>query len=273
MAKKIITYILVFILIVLSTASMSYIILYTTILNKNFMLNELQKSNYYSKTYSIILEEFKDNTIQSGLEESIFDGIITEEQVRKDIKEVVTYIYSGQEYSISTEEVKQKLQENIQKVIKENSKQVMKDEQQAINTYVDTIGDIYTNRISLSKQYIGQVQRVFSKIQRRLIKYGFIICITTIIVGTIIIAVKKRKSLKYISIATISTGMLLTIPKIMETAYIDLKDILIVNGEFSKVVINIAETIINTFLIIGILLIMLGIIESVFSIKKKYKTR
>ena len=139
MVKKIISYIIIVVLIILLFASNTITILSQTILNEKFVLGLLEKNDYYAQVYSQILEAFKDNTVQSGLEESILDGIMTEEQVKNDTKSFLDYLYNGTELTIDTEGVKTRLQEKINEVIRENNKRVNSDEQTAINTCISNI--------------------------------------------------------------------------------------------------------------------------------------
>ena len=268
MIKKITSYILVLLLIILLTSSIAIIIFSQTIFKQDFTIKMLEKENYYTKLYAQIIEKFKDNTIQSGLDDEVLNGIITEEQVEEDIKSLIAGIYNKSEYTINTEKVKERLNENIKKVIEKNKKDISNQEQQAIDIYVTTIGDIYSREIAYAQNYIPKVQEVFSKTQNIMQKVGVLLYISFGVIFALIIIINKKESIKYLSITAMSTGILLIIPTIMEKNIINTQNILLFNQTFSKVVVNIVETIMLKFLIFGIVFLVIGIALNVVSSRK-----
>lgn len=248
--KRIISYILAFILVILLTASSALIILSTTILNKNYVKNKFAKEDYYTRIYQLIMEKFKDNTIQSGLEETVLDGVISIEQVESDTAKLVDYIYTGGTINVDTATVKNNLTQNINKVIEENNKKVLSDEQKAIDTYIKTLTEIYESNVIISKDFMPEVHNVVSSIQKITKKVAPFIYIATIVVLIILIILRKTRSLKYIAIAFTSTGILLIIPKIIELIAMRIKKVLLFTQALSDVVINIVENVMLEFLIL-----------------------
>lgn len=250
MVKKMTSYSIVLILIILLAISTSITILSQTILKEEFIEGLLNKNNYYSKIYNEIIEIFKNNTIQSGLEENVLDGIITEEKVENDVKLLIKNIYGKEETSINIEMVKAKLEENINQKIKENNKKVNQEEQKNIDAYVKTITDIYSNGIIYAKQYIPKIQNIISNIQKNLVKIEVITYAVSILLIIILFIMNKEESLNYLSIASISTGMLLIMPKILVSLSLKIENILLFNKAFSNVVIDGIENIMLRFLIL-----------------------
>ena len=265
MVKNVVSYIIVLLLIIMIVASSALIVFSTTILNKNYVLDMLKKEDYYSITYSIIMEKFKDNTIQSGLEETILDGIITKEQVENDINSFIAYLYTGIPYQISTATVKTNLEESINRVIEENNKKVDSSEKKAIEIYVKTITDIYEDGIIFSNDYISQIQKSFEKIQNAVNKVKVIIYIGTIALIIFIVLLNRKNALKLLSVTAISAGILLIVPKILETIALEMQNVVILNQILSKTVIDTVEDVLLKLVIFGVLLIVFGIIGSIFS--------
>ena len=255
----------------LLTSSIVLTIFLQKLFKQDFTIKMLEKENYYSKLYAQIIEKFKDNTIQSGLDDEVLNGIITEQQVEEDIKSLIAGIYNKSKYTINTEKVKEKLEENIKKVIEENSKKISNQEQQAIDIYVTTIGNIYSREISFAQNYIPKVQEVFSKIQNTIHKIALPLYISLGIIFVLIIFINKKESIKYISITAMSTGILLIIPVIMEKNAINTHNILLFNQTFSNVVVNIVETIMLYFQNIGIIMCIIGLLLNFIHIKLKNK--
>ena len=271
MVKKIISYIIIVILIILLFASNTITILSQTILNEKFVLGLLEKNDYYAQVYSQILETFKDNTIQSGLEESILDGIMTEEQVKNDAKSFLDYLYNGTELTIDTEGVKTRLQEKINEVIKENNKRVNSDEQAAINTYINTIGSIYENGITFMKKYVSQVQSAITKIQEMLQKVTIVVYVATIVIILIIFIINKREGFKYLAVSSFAAAGLCIALKIVENSTMRVQNILIFSKAFSVVLINAIESIMLSFVIASIVFCVLGLLFSILGYKKTAK--
>ena len=267
MVKKILTYIIVFLTILLVTASTMLIVFSTTLLNKNYILSTLEKEDYYNKTYSSIIEKCKDNTIQSGLEDSVLDGIITKEELENDIKSFVEYIYTGKEYTINKDLVKTRLEENINKVIEENNKRVDKSEQEAIDIYVKTIADIYEDGSIFSKEYSSGLQQGFEKVQNIINKVKVIVYIVTAVLIIFVIIMNRKNSIRSLSTTFIASGIVLIIPKIIETIGLELQNVVILNQVLSKTVINTVEDVLTKFIIFGIVFIVLGIASTIIGVK------
>ena len=271
MVKKIISYIIIVVLIILLFASNTITILSQTILNEKFVLGLLEKNDYYAQVYSQILEAFKDNTVQSGLEESILDGIMTEEQVKNDTKSFLDYLYNGTELTIDTEGVKTRLQEKINEVIRENNKRVNSDEQTAINTYINTIGSIYENGITFMKKYVSQVQNAITKIQEMLQKVTIVVYVATIVIILIIFIINKREGFKYLAVSSFSAGGLCIALKIVENSTMRVQNILIFSKAFSVVLINAIESIMLSFVIASIVFCVLGLLFSILGYQRTAK--
>ena len=271
MVKKIVSYTFTFLLIILLLISVSVTIISQTIAKEQFILEILNRNNYIARTYYEIVETFKDNTIQSGLEESVLQEIITENQVKQDIETFVKYVYNGMPISIDTQKIKIKLQENIEVVIRQNNKKISKEEQSAIDTYIAVIENIYEEGIVFSKQYIESIQSIVTKVQAIIYKVQITLYIVTLILTVLILIINKKQSLKYFSIAILAVGIILIIPKIIESNTMQVQNILLFNLVVSDVIIDIIETILSYFLITGIIACIIGLILIIISsiIEKK----
>ena len=259
MVKKIISFVLLFLLIISFTLSIIISILYFTIFNESYIVSVIEDNSYYSKTYNNIIEKFKDNTIQSGLDESVLEGIITEKKVEEDTKNIIKNIYENTETKVDTEITKTRLKEKIDQIIKNNNKKVTNEEQESINIYLNTIEKIYEDGILYKQNYIEMVQSVFSKIIKicpiiMVVSFGI-----TLILAIIIVIINKKESIEYYSVLFISSGILLVIPKLIEAIHINMHNILLFNLNFSKVVINVVENAVDSFMVCGIICIVLGL--------------
>ena len=265
MFKKIISYLLSFILVVVALADILLIVLSSTVLNKNHILFTLSKNAYYSQIYYDITETFKDNTIQSGLSEEVLNGIITKEQVKEDVDYVISYLYEikNEEFQINTADIENNLRKNINNQIKENNKNTTEEEQEEIDIYVNNIIKIYKDGIMYSEEYIKPIQKAIIYIKPIDDKCIIILTITVLVLIAILILINKRKIYAYLSITLIADGMMLILIKVLEATTMKIQNILIFNQAFSKVLINLIENIIILYLIVGTIMIFGGILISI----------
>ncbi len=270
MFKKVISYILSFILTLTLTADIILIIISATVLNKSYVLSELSRNSYYSQIYHYTMENFKNNTIQSGLTEDVLDGITSKEKIEEEVKLVIEYIYGEkEEVSVDTLELEEALRANIDKQVKAMNKRIEKDEQEEIDIYVENIVNIYKNEIMYSEKYIKYIPNAINKIKPVVRTSIAVLSIATLAL-TIFLTLfrKKKKSLKYLSISSLASGMLLILIKILESTVINVNHILIFNQAFSNIIINCIENTMIVFLTIGIILFVLGIFLSIKSRKR-----
>ena len=85
----------------------------TTVLSKRYILEKFDENNYYDNLYSNIVNEMEGYIGPSGLDENIFDNIITKEKIEQDVNIVVSNIYESKNADIDTKIIRQKLDVNI----------------------------------------------------------------------------------------------------------------------------------------------------------------
>lgn len=254
------------VLVLIGTILVSVIATITshTILNEKYILKTLNKVNYQKEIYNQIMETFKDNTIQSGLEENVLEGVITENEINEDINNFIHYLYEKDTtISIHEQDVKNRLEENINKQIEEKAKNLTSEEEEAIDTYVNTIVKIYKNGIEYSGEKISLVKDMLIKIDKVSDIAMIVSYIFTVVILVIIIVINKKNALKYLSIALLTVGILLIAVKIAEVNSVSINNILILNKAFSNFIIAVIKNIMLSCLISGIISMVLGIVMSI----------
>ena len=154
MIKKAIIYILNFLLVICFVTLFLVHITSVTILDKQYVVKCLEQSNYYEKTYYNIQEEFKNYVMQSGLEESILDNLYNQEKVNSDINQVIDSIYENKEIHIEILNLRKTLDNRIKEVLEQNNRKPDAEEELAIQTFEDTIVEVYENGIIYAKEYV-----------------------------------------------------------------------------------------------------------------------
>ena len=226
-----------------------------TILNKNFVLDKLEKNNYYNNMYSALLESFNAYIGPSGLEEEIFEGVISKENVKEDINNVIEKIYSfsDEEIIIDTNSIKERLNNNINDYLLQENLTVK--DVTAIEDFEEKIIDEYTSNITYSK-YLNYAKKVFAAKNIQLIETVRKLCILAIIVSILAILLINIKNMKKIptEIVTfmLSCGIILQVTIIFTKIKTDIDNITILNTAFSITIRDIINTILNDTLKVGI---------------------
>ena len=229
----------------------------STVLDKNYIIQKLEETNFYSDTYKLVESNFENYIYQSGLDEEVLENICTEEKVKTDINIMLSNIYNGTEQKIDTTEIASNLNENIEKSGIKNSQN-----ENAINQFIEHICEEYTNTLAHTK-YETKINEIFKKLSDNLNEiYRIIITIATLdIIGIIVINKKKiSKDIQYIGITLFSTAFFeLSIWQII-ISKINIQGIKIFNDVFSKSLVAIIQDIIYQLVALSLGTILVSII-------------
>ena len=270
--KKVFTYILSFILMIIITLTTLVQVISSTLLKQDYIENQLENVNYYASVYDKVEDNFGQYILQSGLDEHVIDNIVTEEQIEQDIKNIINGIYNNEEYTISTDVVKENLEKNIENYLDDNNIYLNSSEQKSINEFVSLIVDTYENSVTNSNLF----KNVYTLIDRveNLVNIARIIGYISIAVFIIVILIINRnisESLKGICISLLSSGLLILIPTII-IQFKNLDKIFIFSEHLSNLIYSVIKNISNTFLIISIIYIVIGlIITFIYGYRKNNK--
>lgn len=267
---KIIKFILITIITICITAIILISTISSTILKEQYITKKLEETNFYSETYELVKSNFENYIYQSGLEEEVLNGICTQEKVIKDVNIIISNIYEGSNETISTEEISQKLNENIANLNIKNTDSVKQFVSHICDEYVDTI--IHT-------QYEGKINDVYKEVTQLLNKSltGFIISTIFFVVLLILTNINQMsKMVQDAGITLLATSSLGLISCKIITDKVYISGIKIFNDTFSKVIVTIIQDIIsnivkieNTLLVTSVIVIIVYVIISITKDSKK----
>lgn len=275
--KRLIQYIIVAILAIVTLALILINMLSSTILNKEYILSKLQEQNYYDKIYEEAESNFENYIHQSGLDEEVLAGIVSKDKIEKDTKIIIDNIYDGKNEKIDTEEIKNNLNEKIENSL--NGK-ISSSEQKSIDEFVNKICEEYENTISHTNY-----EKKINSAMKRVKQYAGIMSKTLMIAIAILVFLLILLSLKeiYALVARIGTvlvvdGLIFVLVEKYITSKIKIETIVLLNKAISDVLQNILNEILNKIsnygsimIITGtVLIVIYGIIKSKCSIKKEY---
>ena len=253
--RKIISYILAIILVTLMSATIILSIVNAVVFSKSNVKKQMQKVDYYTEINNIIKESANNYIMQSGFDESIMDNVIPKEKINNDIDKVINAIYEGEEVEISTDEIKNSLDKNVQQYIAQNNYKVDAQTQKDIEKFEDKIESIYANSITYSKSTIKKVVKYF-KMVKRMTRVALIASSILLIIFAIITYKTNRATF---GISLLATGIICIFIKCYSSINIAVNNILMVNKTFSNLMINIINQVIQYVFIGGIILAVLGI--------------
>ena len=217
-------------------------IAFSTILDKNYVMQKLEETNFYADTYKLVESNFENYIYQSGLDEEALKNICTEEKVKQDINIMLSNIYDGTNQEIDTTEIANNLNSNIDQLGIKN-----KQNESAIQQFVTHIRDEYTDTLVHTK-YETQINDIYKKAIEALDQIYEIILIVLAVDIIAIIAINNKKiskDIQHLGIALFATSAFeLSVWQII-TSKIDIQGIKIFNDVFSKSIVTIIQGIMN----------------------------
>ena len=254
-AKRLLSYLLSIFLVVSLFSTVVVIVLNLTLFSSLNTKKQIATNNYYEEVKKIIVESCQDYVMQSGFDESIMDNVVNSYDVESDVNGLIDYIYDGKEYEINSNVVKENLDKNIKEYIASNEYAVNEETQKGIDTFEDTIKQIYERNIEYSRDTVKQISDGYKKVKKA-VTFIMLVCIgITVILGFIVYKLSKPS----LGISMLSTGAILIFLKIYSGTTVAINNILLMNRAFSNTLIAIANQIVGMLFVAGIILCIAGI--------------
>ena len=239
--KKILNFIFVLVIALSFTFIGVKSVVFKTIFNKEYVLEQMENNNFYSETYKLVESGFENYIGQSGLDEEVIKNICTEDKIKNDINIILSNIYEGTNEKIDTSEISNNLNSNIDK---ENVR--TSSNSKAIDEFVEHICQSYKDTI-ISTSYENTINEKYSKITQKITKVQNILIIAIIIsiIGVIV------KLLFWTESAVLSSAVMqLAITTVIKSK-VNIDGIKIFNDAFSNIVVTIIKDILSKINIIA----------------------
>lgn len=265
MLKKIVVYIINFLLVILIFLLSSLLILSNTVLNKQYVKNVLIKNDYYGRTYANIKEDFKNYIMQSGLQESILEDLYDREKVNSDIDMVIDSIFENKKLSIDTKTITKKLDNRINAVLENNNRRPEAEEREEIKIFENTIAEVYIDGIVYSSESVLEISNIYNKIQPLIIKVVNLLGVLILALLVIIFVINRnlKQNINAVGISLFSSGLLSIIIKILIGDRTH--NILVLNTTFSESLIYLINSIVSIIFVTGIVMSITGFIFIIVS--------
>lgn len=232
-------------------------IVLSTIMDKDYVLNKLEETNFYSGTYELVESGFENYIAQSGLEEEVLNNICTEEKVKKDIAIILNNIYNGTNEEIDTTEIANNLNANIDKLDVRTSQN-----KSALDKFVQQICTEYKNTI-INTKYENTIHEILNKTTNLLEKLQTIVTIVTIIAVICLILLNIKNISKLVgNIGTVllSSSITILVAINLINANINISAIKLFNNVFSSSIVTILQDILSKVNKFGIIILITSIV-------------
>lgn len=232
-------------------------IVLSTIMDKDYVLNKLEETNFYSGTYELVESGFENYIAQSGLEEEVLNNICTEEKIKNDIGIIINNIYNGTNEEIDTTEIANNLNANIDKLDVRTSQN-----KSALDKFVQQICTEYKNTI-LNTKYENTIHEILNKTTNLLEKLQTIVTIVTIIsvICLILLNIKNiSKLVGNIGTVLLSSSVTILVAINLINANINISAIKLFNNVFSSSIVTILQDILSKVNKFGIIILITSIV-------------
>mgnify|MGYP005768701527 CR=1 FL=1 len=258
--KTIVRYIISIILTIVLIAWIIINIASSTILDEQYVLDKFEETDYYSKIYTMAESNFENYIHQSGLDEEVLQGLITEEQLENDTKKIISNIYNGTNETIDTEQLRTDLTNKIEQSL--TNRAITAAQRRSINEFVDKIVEEYTSTIS-HYSYEEQINNAYTKIVKIIdvAQKAILICAGVSIILLILLSIKRfYKFLVHIGIALTSSGLILIIVNSFINAKVKIQNIILLNDAISLIIREVLQEIFDMIKNYGILVLVVGLL-------------
>lgn len=244
----------------------------STVLNKNYVMQKLEETDFYSGTYKLVESNFENYIYQSGLDEEVLNNICTQDKVKNDINIMLDNIYNGTNKTINTTEISTNLNANIDKLgikTKQNEK--------AINEFVNHICNEYTDTL-VHSQYENKINNVYKKAINGLNKiYNVLLIILAVDFIAILVVNNKKvsKDFQDCGIALMATSIFGIAGCQIVQAKVNIQGIKIFNDVFSNSLVTIMQDVFNkiTSLSLGMLVVAIFVVAIYVAVVIKKETK
>ena len=231
----------------------------STILNKDFVLQKLDETNYYANIYTAVESDFENYIYQSGLDEEVLENIVTPEKIENDTKVIINNIYDGTDEQIDITEIENNLRTNIEQSLNGNLSATQK---KMVDEFINKITEQYQDTMT-STSYEDNIYNILTK-GMTIIKLVNVASIIGIVVSAIIILVisfrRVWSGFMFIVSSAIASGVFYIFANILINAKVRIENITILNDAISITLREVLTSILNQLTTTGIIITIVGVI-------------
>ena len=263
--KIILDYTLLFIESILLFLLTLLLVINTTILNANYVVKKMDNTGYYNVLSDSIKTEMLYYTGQSGFKEDILDDTFSIDEIKEDSQNYIRNLYLGQKTNIDTSKFEKRLNKKIDDYLEEKDFKITNREE--IDKFTSEMAKIYAKRIKIIDK-LDNLAPKFSQVCNISNKILIVLSIGITLILLIHVLIFKRIKL---SIILYTSSLLIVVLNIYIRNRIDLSHLYIYNEVLSNIVVNNANELLKTTMLLAIIYFILAIIIGIFMKAEKNK--
>lgn len=229
-----------------------------TINSKDYLLNTLEKNDFYPELRSAIDDHFEEYVLQSGLPEDIFVGLVTNEFLRNMVTKNVDIFYayvhgksSTLEINLDTTNLQNALITRINNFINENNIVLDSEGQKSIDEYLRivfepfSLNDVINNGLDTAANYLQKINDLYR------IAMGCIIIVVVILTVLLFVLYKNLISSLTCTLAVIfSSAIIIRVVSEILLRNKIINDFYIFSIYFSNAIVSYIQGIFNILILI-----------------------
>ena len=271
--KGILNVIIAFLLVIIIFIVLGKNILSNKLLNKNYMLNKMEEMQVYLQISRDVQSGFENYIYQSGLPEDTIKDLYTDEMIRNDTNSILEYIYDGTEIKISDDIVRANLEQKIVSYVEGQNLKLNDQGRKNISDFEDLIVNEYKTNVNIdeynsSLQVFPIIHNVVQKLQDINQKIWYLPIIALLIVLFVFILINRKNlliAIQYLSISSLSIGVILKIALNLVLKSFDIDNIVLFSTAMTNLVINIIKEILYSLLDNSNIFVICGIVGIIVS--------
>lgn len=196
--------------------------------------------------------------------------------IKNDVNSLVNCVYYGTEISLSSQTIRNNLDNKIEQYLTSEGKNVNTQVRENINKFEDLIVNEYESNINISEELFKEVNSLIEELNAIVNIIGNIpiIIIGILVLLIVLLNIKKLTlALNFLSISIVAAGILIKLVITVIYSNINIDNLVLLTTSISNLVINIIKELIYEFDKISTIFIFSGILGMlVYSIFKVLRT-
>ena len=214
-SRKIITLCLAFFLSLSMALSAFALAVQNTVLNPNYLRNQLSSSHYYDNVTTEAEEKFSSYASASGFDSDFFKTVININDVQLKVNESLSVLYGESDADPAVSDFQNILYDKLVQNVKDRKIALTASTNNSVKLLAKTCADTYLQYVSIP--YAKEISQYFPKLRKILILLQVVSLILTVVFALLIFLINhwKHRAVRAYIYATGGTALMLSVLPIL----------------------------------------------------------
>lgn len=205
--RKVIAYLLSFILSLLLLLSTLCLVAYFRVMSERHIINTLG-DEYYEGVLKTAVASAEDITMPTGIDVSVIDGVFDIDGVKRDVNGYISAAFAGETYTPDTEASDNRLYKNVSEFLDSHDVTLVNEKKETIDAYIKEINAEYALHTKLPG--LGIISKYRTKYLKIVTIAFFVLLGLSVIITAIIIKMYRHphRGMRFIAYATGGTALM-----------------------------------------------------------------